>query len=240
MAKAILKVKNLNVEFDGHKVLDDISFVVDKNDTLAIIGPNGAGKTVLFKCLLGLLPYDGKVEWDKNMKVGYVPQKLYVDNDLPLTVGEFLGFREKDARKAIEVLKQVGFSSDELEKDGSGQLLQSKRLGVLSGGELQRVLIAFALIGNPNVLLLDEPTSGVDVSAEETVYTLTDRLKKESGLTVIFISHELGIVYKHATSVLCLNKEKICFGPPSEAIDEEKLKELYGESVNFHYHEEVH
>jgi len=109
-------------------------------------------------------------------------------------------------------------------------------LGVLSGGELQRVLIAFAILGNPNVLLFDEPTSGVDISAEETVYSLISKLKEEKDLTIIFISHELEIVYRYAANVLCLNKEKVCFGPPKKAIDTASINKLYGEDVNFFKH----
>jgi zinc transport system ATP-binding protein len=234
----LLSVSNLNVAFNSHKILDDISFEVKRDDTLAIIGPNGAGKTVLFKCLLGLIPYEGEVRWAKNVKIGYVPQRLNVGKDLPLTVEEFLRFKEKSSKKIEEVLTMVGFKRNKEHLIHRGKRLLKTRLGVLSGGEFQRILIAYALLGNPNVLLFDEPTSGVDVSAEETVYALIERLKKEVDLTIIFISHELGIVYKHAASVLCLNKEKVCFGPPHDVIDKESLQKLYGEDVHFHHHDD--
>src|SRR3990167_3991048 len=194
----LLKVTGLNVVFDGHKILEDISFDVKKDDTLAIIGPNGAGKTVLFKCLLGLLPYEGEVKWADDTKIGYVPQRLNIGKDIPLTVEEFLKFKERNIKNIENVLSQVGFETEGDHVIHKGKRLLKTRLGVLSGGEFQRVLIAFALLGNPNVLLFDEPTSGVDVSAEETVYALIERLKKKVDLTIIFISHELGIVYKHA------------------------------------------
>lgn len=236
MDKPILSVKNLNVQFNDHKILDDINFEVKRDDTLAVIGPNGAGKTVLFKCLLGLLPYTGKVEWAKDAKIGYVPQRLYVGKDLPLTVEEFLHFKEKSSKKIEEILKQVGFNEKGNHAQHRGKRLLSSKLGVLSGGEFQRVVIAFALLGKRNVLLFDEPTSGVDVSAELTVYTLIENLKKESDLTIIFISHELQVVYQHAASVLCLNKEKVCFGPPRDVIDKESLQKLYGGNIHFHHH----
>src|SRR3972149_808756 len=191
---AVLEVSGLNVSFNSHKVLDNLNFEVQRDDTLAIIGPNGAGKTVLFKCLLGLIPYEGEVRWAKDVKIGYVPQRLNVGKDLPLTVEEFLRFKEKSSKKIEEVLTMVGFKRKKEHLIHRGKRLLKTRLGVLSGGEFQRILIAFALLGNPNVLLFDEPTSGVDVSAEETVYALIERLKKEDDLTIIFISHELGIV----------------------------------------------
>ncbi len=232
----VLKVSSLNVSFDGHKILDDVSFEVRRDDTLAIIGPNGAGKTMLFRCILGLVPYSGQVEWTSGVKVGYVPQKLYVDKEIPLTVTELLAFKEKSHAKIADALSKVGFGKDTLHQAHQGSRLLKTRLGVLSGGELQRVLIAFAILGNPNVLLFDEPTSGVDISAEETVYSLISKLKEEKDLTIIFISHELEIVYRYAANVLCLNKEKVCFGPPKKAIDTASINKLYGEDVNFFKH----
>jgi len=240
MEEKILTVSGLEVEFDEHKILENISFEVKRDDTLAIIGPNGAGKTILFKALLGLIPYKGKVEWAKDARIGYVPQRLSVGKDIPITVEEFLKFKEVETKKIEEVLSQVGFEMKGSHLFYRGRRLLNTKLGVLSGGEFQRVLIAFALLGKPNVLLFDEPTSGVDVSAEETVYALIDRLKKEKDLTIIFISHELEIVYKHAENVLCLNKEKICYGPPHDVIDKESLKRLYGEEVHFYKHEGHH
>lgn len=236
MGEVILKVSNLNVKFDNHKILDNVSFEVKRGETLAIIGPNGAGKTVLFKCLLGILPYEGTVTWVEDTRIGYVPQRLAVGSDLPLTVEEFLKFRERDLKKIEDILSQVGFGKEGIHLMHKGKRLLKTKLGVLSGGEFQRVLIAFALLGNPNVLLFDEPTSGVDVSAEGTVYMLIDRLKREKDLTIIFISHEFEVVYKHASNVLCLNKEIVCYGPPYEAIDKESLAKLYGEDIHFYRH----
>src|SRR3989344_2893159 len=111
MAEKILKVSGLNVTLNNHKILEDITFEVKRDDTLAIIGPNGAGKTVLFKCLLGLLPFRGKVEWAKDATIGYVPQRVNVDKDLPLTVEEFLKFKEKSPVRIEDILKQVGFGN---------------------------------------------------------------------------------------------------------------------------------
>jgi len=190
----------------------------------------------LFRCILGLVPYSGQVEWTSGVKVGYVPQKLYVDKEIPLTVTELLAFKEKSHAKIADALSKVGFGKDTLHQAHQGSRLLKTRLGVLSGGELQRVLIAFAILGNPNVLLFDEPTSGVDISAEETVYSLISKLKEEKDLTIIFISHELEIVYRYAANVLCLNKEKVCFGPPKKAIDTASINKLYGEDVNFFKH----
>ena len=222
----LLSVTNLKVKFDGRVILNNIDFNVAKNEAVAIIGPNGAGKSVLFRAILGLIPYEGKVEWKEGIKIGYVPQKLSVAKDFPLTTSEFLSLKEKDKEKVLKVIGEVGF-----EKDGL-----KKRIGVLSGGEFQRVLIAFALLGSPNVLLFDEPTAGVDLSSEETIYSLLHRLQEKKALTVILISHELGIIYKYANTVVCLNKERVCFGPPREVLDRENLAKLYGEEIGVYQH----
>ena len=221
----ILKVENLNVEFDGNKVLSDLSFEANKGEIMAVVGPNGAGKTVLFRTLLGLVPYSGKFLWQTGAKVGYVPQRFIVERDMPLSVKEFLNYKG-GKNKIVEILNWVCLHNH----------LLNQPLGVLSGGELQKVLIAFALLGNPKVLLFDEPTTGIDLGGEETIYNLLKKLRDEHDLTIIFISHDIHVVYKYATSVLCINKEKVCFGPPHEALNTEELKKLYGADAAVYQH----
>ncbi len=230
MDNILLSVSNLKVKFNQQIVLDDVSFDVKKNETLAIIGPNGAGKTVLFRAILGLLPYKGSVVWEKGIKVGYVPQRLSLEKDLPLTVNEFLSLKEKDKEKKESVLSLVGF--------GKEKEFGKKKLGVLSGGQLQRILIAFALLGDPEVLLFDEPTAGIDLTGEETIYSLLHKLQEKQKLTIILISHELQVVYRYADTVMCLNKEKVCFGPPEEALKKENLEKIYGEETSYYHHHE--
>jgi len=234
----ILTVSGLRVEFDNHVILEDIGFEVVRDDTLAIIGPNGAGKSVLFRALLGLIPFTGKVEWAEDAKIGYVPQKLAVAKDLPLTVNDFFHFKEKKQAKIYEVIRSVGFLEQAKHLHNDKRVLNT-RMGDLSGGELQRVLIAYALLGKPNVLLFDEPTAGIDVTGEETIYDLIHKLQAEDDLTIIFISHELQVVNHYANNVLCLNKEKISFGPPMTVVSRETLAKLYGEDVHLHKHEEL-
>lgn len=231
----ILKVSDLKVEFNNHVILDSISFDVKRDSTLAVIGPNGAGKSVLFRSILNLVPYSGTITWAQDIKIGYVPQKLSVDKDLPLTVKEFLEFKEKDKEKVKNVMNSVGFLKTSSHLHNDARVLKT-RIGDLSGGELQRILIAYALLGNPNVLLFDEPTAGVDVVGEKTVYELINKLKEDIDLTIIFISHEIEVVNKYADSVLCLNKEKICFGNPLTAINQKTLEKMYGEETHIYHH----
>ncbi len=151
----ILSVKNLTVEFNGVAVLDNISFSIKKGEIFVIIGPNGAGKTVLFRALLGLIPYKGEIKWQENIRIGYVPQRLGVNRDFPLTVEEFLQLSPpKNNREDLyRVLKFVGFKGDEHHFEHH---ILGRRLGLLSSGELQRVLIAAAMLDKPDVLLFDE------------------------------------------------------------------------------------
>lgn len=233
----ILKVENLNVQFNNHKILKDLNFSVNKSDVLAIVGPNGAGKSILFRALLGLIPYSGKITWSPNTKVSYVPQKFNVETDIPLSVEEFLKFKTKNNEVMLNVLKEVGLSDSQHDDFHLKEHILKQRLGWLSGGQIQRVLIAWAMLDNPDVLLFDEPTSGIDIGGEETIYSLFKKLNNERKMTVLLISHELNIVYKYANSVICLNKELICYGAPNEVLDPASLAKLYGNEAGFYKHQ---
>jgi zinc transport system ATP-binding protein len=227
MAQEILKVQNLSVAFDGQNVLDNVEFSVNKGEALAIIGPNGAGKSVLFRALLGLVPYTGIIQWDKSLSIGYVPQKLQMGEQSPITVKEFFLLRAPRFWRAPKTF--IKHLSHELSLVGLENDVLEKNLGDLSTGQLQRLLISWAMINHPDVLLFDEPTAGIDVGFAETVYTLIHRLQKERGTTILLISHDLHIVYRYANKVLCLNKEMICNGPPREVLNAKELALLYGE-----------
>ena len=234
--ETVLTVENLGVKFDDNEALKNVSFFVQKGDVLAIVGPNGSGKSVLFRALLGLVPYSGNIKWPKGIKISYVPQKLSIDRELPLSVGEFMRLKSGAREKIISALKSVGITD---EHHVENHLLK-ERLGWLSGGQLQRVLIAWAIIDDPDVLLFDEPTSGIDVGGEETIYNLLKKLRDQKDMTVLLISHDLNIVYKYANNVICVNKEMICYGVPNEVLDPTALTKLYGGEASFYKHEHEH
>jgi zinc transport system ATP-binding protein len=215
----MLQVSNLNVKIQDQIILDNVSFKLDKGKTLAIVGPNGAGKTVFFRTLLNMIPYTGRIEWNNKVKIGYVPQRLSV-SDVPISVKEFLSF--KSSTNMETSLKLVGLPP---------QQTLNKRLGILSGGQLQRVLIAWAIIDGPDVLLFDEPTTGVDIDSEEAIYKMLMELKEEKEITILLISHEVHIVREYSDYMLALNKCVTFFGESKNIADPDVQRIIYGEPV---------
>ncbi len=208
----ILRVHNLRVRIGNYLILDDLNFDVKKGTVLAIVGPNGAGKTTLFKALLDLVPFSGKITWKKGVNMGYVPQGLLA-TDIPITVREFLKLKcDVDPRKCLSTV-------------GLEENLLDMQLGKLSGGQLQRVLLAWSIIDNPDVLLFDEPTSGVDVGAEEPIYERLTDLKKTLGITILLISHNHHVVLHYSDLVLGINRKQIFFGETS-GIDHSMIMDI--------------
>jgi zinc transport system ATP-binding protein len=215
----ILKVSNLNVKLQNQILLDNLSFNVKKGTTLAILGPNGAGKTVLFRTLLNLVPYTGKIEWAEKVKIGYVPQNVAV-SDIPLSVKEFLSMGDKV--NVENMLNMVRLNNKDV---------QNKRIGVLSGGQLRRVLIAWALNDKPNVLFLDEPTTGIDMEGEEPIYLMLNDIKKTQKITIFLITHDIHIVQEYADDLLALNKCITFCGKSAEIAKPATQRLIYGEPV---------
>ena len=227
----MLNVRHLTVSFERRPVIEDLSVTVEKGDALAIIGPTGSGKTVLFRALIGAIPYDGQIRWAPQARIGYVPQKLDIERDLPITGNDFLIAKarvarvsENDIRRTLELVNLT----DDAARDP---------IGTLSGGQFQRLLLAVALLGRPTVLLFDEPTAGIDEPGEERLYERIDRLKREENLTLLLISHELSLVYRYATRVLCLGRGRSYIGSPAEVLTPQRLEELYGSPMKYHVHQ---
>jgi zinc transport system ATP-binding protein len=233
----VLEVRDCSVVIDGETLLTGVSFTVRKGEALAVIGPNGAGKTLLFKALLGLVPFRGTIEWQPGLRIGYVPQRFPVDKTVPLTVREF--FLLKAKRFWSPDAAFLEHLSHELSLVGLSREVLERRVGELSGGQLQRLLIGWAMIDHPEVMLFDEPTAGIDVGFEETVYHLLQRLQKERNTTILLISHELNIVYRYADQVLCLNREMLCHGRPHEVLHPQDLARLFGEGSFYAHGEEA-
>jgi len=227
--RKILEVRNLSVNFDGKTIIQNLNLHLEYGDNLAIIGPNGAGKTVFLKALLGLISYAGEVHWDLQARVGYVPQKVEVDIHLPMTLENLLDAKAQvmkiPSAETQEVAELVTLTPD----------LLKTPIGHLSGGQFQKALICLALLGKPNVLLLDEPTASLDQLAEEHIFELIQMLQEKQGITVLSVSHDLHIVYRYASKVLCLNREKFCFGG-TEVLTAELLERVYGTPLKHYEH----
>ena len=230
----LLTVQNLTVRIEDKLIIDGLNFELAPRERLSILGPNGAGKTVLLKALLNLIPYSGQIIWAPEVRLGYVPQKIDADIHLPLTFTDLFRAKCMALKVSTSDLNKVSNSI------GLTKELLATPVGHLSGGQFQRGLIAFALIGNPNVLLLDEPTASVDEPGEEHIYELIHRLQQEHHLASIMVSHDVSFVFRYATNVLCLNRQKICFGTPSEALSADVLEKLYAEPMGFYHHDHKH
>ena len=223
----ILKVSNLNIEISNQKIIENLSFGVKRGTTLAIVGPNGAGKTTLFRALLNLVPYKGKVEWNGKVKVGYVPQVLSV-RDVPISVKEFLALKSTSESDINNALASVGLEPD---------VIKVKSMSVLSGGQLRRVLIAWAIVDKPDVLLFDEPTSGVDLDSEEAIYGMLRTLTAKNRITLLLISHDLHIVREYSDYALAVNRCIVFFGESKDVMNPETQKLIYGEPICREYGE---
>ena len=234
MTPNALEVEDLAVRFDRRPVLSGVSFAVPEGETLAVIGPNGSGKTILFKALIGAVRSEGAVRWAPGTRIGYVPQKLDIERDLPITGVDFLRAKsvvsrgaETDARDALAMVNLT-------------PQVAAQPIGTMSGGQFQRLLLAFALMGRPSVLLFDEPTAGVDEPGEEGLYGLIRRLQEKEHMTLLLISHELALVYQHADLVLCLSAghRPAFFGPPQDVLTPKRLRAAYRASMKFHVHDD--
>jgi zinc transport system ATP-binding protein len=222
----VLQVLDLKVTLESRVVVANLSFTVRRGEILTILGPNGAGKTVLLRTLLGTLPYEGSIKWKTGTRIGYVPQRLPYIRNIPMTIADFFALKRHAGNDVAEMLRAVGL--------GGG--IERNLIGDLSSGQFQRVLIAWALAGDPDVLLFDEPTTGVDIGGEETVYALLARLHRERNLAMLIVTHDLAVVHRLSTTVLCLNHQPICQGPPLATLTPENLQRLYGPEVRFYEH----
>jgi zinc transport system ATP-binding protein len=226
---AVLRVGSLSISIGRRTIVKSATFTLFRGGSLAVIGPNGSGKTLLLKALLGLQPYTGTIDWEPGTRLGYVPQNISADRHFPLRARELLQAKAR-------VQRRPGQEVDDAAAWVGVPDLLDQRLGALSSGQLQRVLIAFALIGAPDVLLVDEPTSSLDEPAEEHFFELLNRARRERGTTVVLVSHDLTLVRGIATHVLCLSGGVAWFGTAAEMLVPQVLERVYGQPVEFHSH----
>jgi zinc transport system ATP-binding protein len=250
MTPSLVKLRDVHVTLGGKEILRGVDVDLLKGRVTALIGLNGSGKTTLLRAILKEVPYDGRIDFSCGHDhthptpehVGYVPQKLTVDANLPLTVADlltlalerrplFLGVRRRTRALLEAMLKRV---------DTAPELLD-RFVERLSGGELQRVLLALALQPSPELLLLDEPASGIDFMHVVKFYELLSELNRSTGMTIVLVSHELSVVSRHAHHVLCLKDGRIkCQGPPEEVVAPHVIAEIFGAEQGLYTHQHTH
>jgi len=231
----LIQTHDVSLSLQGRRILDHVNLSVERGEIVTLIGPNGAGKSTLVRVILGLLqPDQGSVSLAAKTRIGYMPQRLQIDPILPLTVRRFLTLAQRSKTSRLrEVLSEVG----------AEKLLDSP-LQSLSGGETQRVLLARAMLRNPDLLILDEPVQGVDVIGQDELYRLIGTIRKRHGCGILMVSHDLHLVMSATDRVICLNQHVCCSGHPDTVKSDPNYVALFGQSPALmpysHHHDHVH
>jgi zinc transport system ATP-binding protein len=230
MNEPLIRLRGVSKHFDAQQVLREVDLEVTRNRILTLIGPSGCGKTTLVRIALGLLDADsGSVVRSPGLRVGYMPQKLVVDPTLPLTVGRFLRLAEQDPGKCRAALAETGIPA-----------LWDRPVRALSGGETQRMLLARALLRRPDLLVLDEPVQGVDVTGQEALYKLIGDLRQRLDCGVLLVSHDLHLVMAATDEVICLNHHVCCHGTPKQVSRDPAFVALFGRRTAPYEHDHDH
>ncbi len=220
---ALIVASKVTKSFRDRNVLHDIELSIHQGQVVTLIGPNGAGKTTLVRILLGLLTADsGSVTHREGLRIGYMPQRVSIEHTLPITVRRFLQLA--NPVKPIEI-------DETLQKLNIVQLQHQQLVGI-SGGELQRVLLARALLRNPHLLVLDEPAQGVDLGGQAELYQLIGNIRSERGCGILMISHDLHLVMAATDEVVCLNHHVCCHGKPEQVSNDPAFLDLFGANVS--------
>lgn len=215
----LIETRGLSLGYGSQTVLRDVNITVSKGEIVTIVGPNGSGKSSLLRALIGALkPAQGKVIRAQNLKIGYVPQKLQIDTTLPLNVARFLNLPERQSKSAVAAALQ----------DAGVTHLESHQMAGLSGGQFQRVLLARALLGDPDLLILDEATQGLDQPGAAGFYRQIEAVRTQRGCAIIMVSHDLHVVMAASDRVLCLNGHVCCEGTPQVVASAPEYRALFG------------
>ena len=215
----LISAQHISVSFGATKVLTGVTMAVHPGEIVTILGPNGSGKSTLLRALLGIVPLtSGVVSCAANLRLGYVPQKLAIDRSMPITVRRFLSLpRRVTDTAASAALARMGLSQ-----------LEQRQMADLSGGQFQRVLLARALLTEPQLLILDEPTQGLDQPGEAAFYHLIEEVRQQSGVAVLMVSHDLHVVMAASDRVICLNGHICCEGTPRVVSNAPEYRALFG------------
>ena len=234
---SLIEARGAAVSLDGRQVLFDIDFRIERGEIVTIVGPNGSGKSTLVKLLIGAVaPNQGQVIRAPGLRIGYVPQSLTIDATMPMTVLRFLGLPNRcTADQARGALTRCGIAG-----------VERRQIAALSGGQFQRVLLARAILNAPDVLILDEPTRGLDQPGEAAFYLLIEELRQALGCAVLLVSHDLHVVMRASDRVICLNGHICCEGTPTVVSSRPEYRALFGHGTQGalalyrHQHDHAH
>lgn len=218
----LLELQGVDVRIGGNTALSDVSLEINSGEIITVVGPNGSGKSTLLRVIIGALtPASGRIQKTENLRIGYVPQKLHIDPTLPMTVGRYLNLPHRiGAAEATQALVQAGVSG-----------LSARQMSQLSGGQFQRVLLARALICQPQLLILDEATQGLDQPGEASFYRQIEDVRQRLGCAVLMVSHDLHVVMSASDRVICLNGHVCCEGEPEQVASAPEYRALFGEGT---------
>lgn len=225
--KTLIKVRNLSYSFNDNIVLDDVSFEVSRGDFIAIVGQNGAGKSTLVKIITGLYDIKNKSCVKRFGKIAYIPQKFNQDSNFPGKVSEIFNLECCNCKTRNDILQGLGVLG-----------FLDKQFKILSGGQQQRVLIALSMLSNPDVLILDEPTVGIDVETSNSFYKLLKKLNEENGVAILFVTHDTGMISEYFNKVFCVSNGKVCIDVAKNA--KSLMHSAYGCSfheIHHHHHD---
>ena len=219
---ALISASNVSVFKHNKSILKNIDIQINKNDFITIIGPNGAGKTMLLKCLMGFYkPNFGEIQKKDKLKIGYMPQSINVINTMPMKVKNFITVRKKyDDISFKQVVSEIDIRQ-----------LVDKQLSVLSGGEMQRVLLARSLLNNPDLLVLDEPAQNLDISGQLSFYKLIQEIYSKRDISILMVSHDLHLVMVSTKKVLCLSNHICCSGKPQQVAQDPEFISMFGKDM---------
>jgi zinc transport system ATP-binding protein len=231
MTSPLMTLDRIDKSFSGQHVLQNISLNLTQGEITTLIGPNGAGKSTLVRIVLGLLaPDSGSVTASKSLKIGYMPQKLHIDPTLPISTYRFLQLANASYQVCHSALASVGIAH-----------LAKTPIQKLSGGEMQRVLLARAILRKPNLLVLDEPVQGVDINGQNALYKMIGSLSKSLNCAVLMVSHDLHIVMSETDQVICLNHHICCQGRPEQVTKDPAYLDIFGQTALYaHHHDHQH
>lgn len=220
----LLTVENISVSIDNKVIIKDVSLIIEPGEIIGLVGPNGGGKSTLVKAILGLVPTSaGKIKYDPQLHIGYLPQRPPIAFDIPITVRELWQIYGADTETSVDLIERLQIHH-----------LAGKQVRSLSGGELQKVFLIIAIADNPQLLILDEPSSNIDTESDQALNQFIAE-EKAKGKSILIISHDIDSIAQTADNLLCLQQQLICVGKPNLVLRSQEFQQVIGDHHHHHH-----